>query len=666
MLDQYEFILLSMVAVLMVAFVMWSLLSSVRRESAFGRRLIGGAVLWIAALTSAAFAWRKVDVQQALPIEREIVNRPIEDPADSYVTSDSCQSCHPSEYATWYASYHRTMTQVAGPDTVVAPFDGRELFYKGQRFVVFRQEDQFKVEMDDPYWRGAPPAPREVFEIVLITGSHHMQIYWHPTGDGRRLGMFTFVWLTQEKEWIPRNSAFLLPPDRTTLSEEGRWTYLCIRCHATHGLPRQHGRTDVDTRVAEFGIACEACHGPGEEHVLANRSPSRRYGFHFDPEKPDATVVEPSRLSATPSSQVCAQCHSVWEFPGTREFKEWDKHGFPYRPGENLAESRVLVLPKNLESDPLLQDILNHEPDYFERSFWSDGMSRVVGDEYNAMIQSPCYVDGDETFSCLSCHSMHQSANDPRPVEEWRADQLKWGMDGNDACLQCHESYADDIAAHTYHETDSKGSLCYNCHMPHTSYGLLKAVRAHQVGSPTVAESLETGRPNACNQCHLDKTLAWTNEHLAKWYEIPESELTEDERTIAASILWTLRGDAGQRALMAWSMKWQPAREASGDAWMAPFVAHLLADPYDAVRFSARRTLKKLPGFEDFEMDFRAPPPDLFDGRNRAIQQWLTGQNGPERVTGAELLIHDDGELNEEVIDRLISEIDKRPIDLAE
>jgi len=57
--------------------------------------------------------------------------------------------------------------------------------------------------------------------------------------------------------------------------------------------------------------------------------------------------------------------------------------------------------------------------------------------------------------------------------------------------------------------------------MPHTSYGLLKGIRSHQINSPTVKASLATGRPNACNLCHLDKTLAWSGQKLNEWYWQP-------------------------------------------------------------------------------------------------------------------------------------------------
>src|SRR5689334_16565617 len=42
-----------------------------------------------------------------------------------FVSSASCRSCHPREYASWHASYHRRMTQPATPDAVKGTFDGK-------------------------------------------------------------------------------------------------------------------------------------------------------------------------------------------------------------------------------------------------------------------------------------------------------------------------------------------------------------------------------------------------------------------------------------------------------------------------------------------------------------------------------------------------------------
>ncbi len=67
---------------------------------------------------------------------------------------------------------------------------------------------------------------------------------------------------------------------------------------------------------------------------------------------------------------------------------------------------------------------------------------------------------------------------------------------------------------------------CYNqCHMPFTTYGLLKAIRSHQVSSPSVqAKFGKRAGPIACNQCHQDKTLAWTSDYLSRWYDDAKAE----------------------------------------------------------------------------------------------------------------------------------------------
>jgi hypothetical protein len=133
--------------------------------------------------------------------------------------------------------------------------------------------------------------------------------------------------------------------------------------------------------------------------------------------------------------------------------------------------------------------------------------------------------------------------------------------------------------------------------MPHTTYGLLKTIRSHQISSPSVQATVETGRPNACNLCHLDKTLGWTADYLEQWYGESRPALGDDEESVAAAVLWLLKGDAGQRAIVAQAMGWAPAQEASGSAWLAPYLALTQKDQYDAVRLIASRSLRTLPTF---------------------------------------------------------------------
>ncbi len=77
-----------------------------------------------------------------------------------------------------------------------------------------------------------------------------------------------------------------------------RWNDNCVFCHNVAPNP---GRDEVSgafrTEVAEMGIACEACHGPGAAHARANADPVRRYVLHLGGHG-DPTIVNPSRLVA--------------------------------------------------------------------------------------------------------------------------------------------------------------------------------------------------------------------------------------------------------------------------------------------------------------------------------------------------------------------------------
>ena len=50
-------------------------------------------------------------------------------------------------------------------------------------------------------------------------------------------------------------------------------------------------------------------------------------------------------------------------------------------------------------------------------------------------------------------------------------------------CTTAHHA-APKLTAHTHHVDGSSGSNCLNCHMPHTTYGVLKAIRSHEISSP--------------------------------------------------------------------------------------------------------------------------------------------------------------------------------------
>ena len=112
---------------------------------------------------------------------------------------------------------------------------------------------------------------------------------------------------------MPMDAAFIDPPTNHRQPRLPRWNLACLKCHVTKPVPAVED-AEMDTTVTEFGIACEACHGPGEAPVAANQNPLRRYEKHpAGDDVADATIVNPLRSDPTRSSDVCGQCHGITE-----------------------------------------------------------------------------------------------------------------------------------------------------------------------------------------------------------------------------------------------------------------------------------------------------------------------------------------------------------------
>ncbi|MEZ4328258.1 MAG: cytochrome c3 family protein [Polyangiales bacterium] len=494
---------------------------------------------------------------------------PVVGAALGFASSDACRACHPGQYESWHDTFHRTMTQVAGPDTVLAPFDGRTLDERGRSARVLQEDGRYYVEStrSGQRWR-----------VVMLTGSHHLQAYWLRLEDGR-LSQFPFVYLMREQRWLANSDSFLQPePKPEEEFEEYIWGDGCVNCHSTGGPfhPADVEPHVTTTRaVTELGIACEACHGGAEEHAQRNRDPRRRYALHAAGAAPDDTIVNPRRLDAEHAASVCGRCHTVADHLD-------DDPGFA--PGAHLADSldhpRLWAL---LDANDHVTDFsaLSERDRDLVESFWNGGTVRVAGREYDGMIRSECYLQAE--LSCISCHSVHGGT---------RAGQVPHENDDAQMCGSCHERELADVPAHTHHAAGSVGSECVSCHMPYTSYGLLMATRSHRLDSPVASGFGARDAPNACNLCHQDQSLAWTARTLDAWYERSSPPIPEALADIPAGALWLLRGDAVQRALAAWHLRQRWVQESGDLRELEPHLVTLLNDPVSAVRQVGGRTLQ--------------------------------------------------------------------------
>lgn len=554
-----------------------------------------------------------------------------------YAGSAECKACHEREHASWARTFHRSMTRAPAGDAIEAPCAAlpANLGIDGVRV---------QLSCDGGAMRATLGAATR--DVRLVTGSHHYQVFWVDGARPGELDALPFVWLREEGRWAPRRDVFLAPPGPELFRVS--WGGNCAQCHATSPRPgRDRGAERFETDAAELGIACEACHGPGADHAKKMKSPLARARART--ERSEATgVVDPRSLSAERASMICGQCHSV-AYP--RDEDEWWARGYSrrYRPGEDLRDARILITREVLGAPGA--PTLEAPPDSL---FFRDGALRVTGRELHDTLASACHEKGEgaRRLSCLSCHAMHDGSPDRQLAPER-------GEDG--ACASCHDARRYAHAEHTHH---AGGAVrCVDCHMPRTTYGLLRAIRAHRIDAPRARAAGPGERPDACSLCHVERSAAWTARAIAGlWGATPGDAALAEVSSVASA---ALRGDAGQRAIAAAALGRLPGRERrAADAWREGVLARLLEDPYAAVRSVARASLVSL-GVEEARGFDPSGPPEERASRARAVRAAVGARAGPMPL---EVALPRDarGAIDDATLDQWYASRDATPVFLAE
>lgn len=534
--------------------------------------------------------------------EPELAADPVEWPAVSPAT---CAECHPGEHESWHRSFHRSMTREATPENVKARFDGAIIRHGETQARMLREGDRYLLE------RTSPGEPRRL-SVDRIVGSHWFQQFLHREANGTYVRL-PLAYHLVEQRWLHIDGVFLSPDSGEFFANMAVWNESCLYCHNTR--PSKNPRfPGYETSVAELGISCEACHSAGAKHVRDARRAA---------ENPAASIVHPARLPVERADEVCARCHG-----GTMpRLAEWNRQTFadPYLAGRDLRRYWFTIFSeaeqKSLQQNPDDPHARSLKPEKLDGRFWGDGTPLTTALEYQGMALSKCYENGRGRMTCLTCHTMHGS--DPNH-------QLKDGMRTNAACYSCHPGYQDRLREHTHHAPDSAGSQCQNCHMPHQVFSLLDTHRSHRIEVPRVRDSLGTGKPHACNLCHLEKSLGWTQDALGKWYGTKPEPLSEDDRTISSAVLHLMRSDARSRAVAAGAFAWPPAQQASGTDWAGPILLKSLeVERYQAVRYLALKALRSMYPEEMKGYDYQASHADR-DRALNSLRAKLAGAKAPD------------------------------------
>ena len=412
----------------------------------------------------------------------------------AFVGSETCAGCHQAQAELWRASQHNHAMAHATAKSVLGDFNDASFDYHGIRSRFFRDGEKFLVETD-----GAD-GQLQTFQVKYTFGVEPLQQYLVEFPDGR-VQALPIAWDTRPKDKGGQRWFHIYPDENIQHDDVLHWTklnqnwnFMCAECHST-GVRRNYdaAQNRFATQFAEISVGCEACHGRGSAHVAwakqqqswwpFGRKPDASQGLpvRFDERRDivwrhDAKSGNPQRNFTPPllrkEVETCGLCHAR-----RAQFSE------DWIPGHWLSDTHMVT--------PLTRGL-----------YEADGQMRDVEETYNygPFKQSRMFAAG---VTCSDCHEPHSA---------------KLRASGDAVCTQCHapERYA--AAAHSHHEAAAPPVGCVSCHMPAHSYMVVDRRHDHSLRVPRPDLTVKLGTPNACNDCHADKSAAWAAEQVEKWY----------------------------------------------------------------------------------------------------------------------------------------------------
>lgn len=476
--------------------------------------------------------------------------------ARDYIGPSACGECHPEEHAKWSASLHRVMNQrLTGADraTPVGDFGGEVVRYAGG-------EARFETVGGAPMMTLVKAGSTVRYRVTRSIGVRGLQEYVG-IADGTAVEVrLPFGWWPRRGGWYPQPYFDpWLPEERFDAYAQVRepWAERCPWCHSTYPFEQRIAR--VSGRNLGHGL---------ERHFEAATVPADR----------DRLALE--RQVTVGIS--CESCHLGGRAHAEGAPIHFVPIGAPAREGAPAASTFT-----DERRDPEIVNAVCAQCHSGPSPHFADGSATRNSSEALDLVAGAC-----SGIRCVDCHDPHRADS--------RLDEAR----SLAACTRCHDSLADPAAvrAHTKHDAVS----CLDCHMPRVTMGIDRYVRTHRISSPTDASMLRAAAPNACNLCHLDRTLQWTVDELAARHGI-----RIDTRGLPAlddnvGETWLASGEPAVRlvAAMAYARAPLALRRAS-----LPLLVRGLDDPLAHVRtwtlFAVEEVLGKKLGTGEY--DPRAP-----------------------------------------------------------
>jgi len=400
-----------------------------------------------------------------------------------FIGKERCIDCHKVEYDLWEKSDHKKAMEVATDSSVLGNFNNIKFISRGKETLFYKKDGKFFVKTE-----GVGGNIQDL-EITHTFGYTPLQQYLIPFEDGK-YQCLPIAWNTEKSEWFSLPEMVypdekLSPTNWLYWTNAGQnWNGMCAECHSTNLKKNFDPETkSFNTTYSEINVSCEACHGPGSAHEdWANLPEMAR-----PTDNNTGLIVKTSGINNREYVELCTRCHSR-----RSQFDNYDH-----------------------DREDLLDSML---PELITENYHPDGQILEEDYVYGSFIQSKMF---DNDVQCNDCHDVHSG---------------ELLFEDNKLCAQCHIADVYDTENHHFHKykgeegepiilKDKKievgeGALCVKCHMPGQYFMGVDYRPDHSIRVPRPDLTISINTPNACNDCHADKTAKWADEYITKWYGV--------------------------------------------------------------------------------------------------------------------------------------------------
>jgi len=494
--------------------------------------------------------------------------------AATYVGEARCAQCHAEQAQAWRTSHHALAMQTAGDASVLGNFNNAQFASDGMTSSFFKKDSKFYVHTEGP--DGKP----QDYALPYTFGVSPLQQYLVPFPNGR-MQSFVVAWDSRSKQQGGQRWFNLYPGQKITPGDPLHWTgrnqtwnYMCADCHSTN-LRKNYdlAKDSYATTWSDIDVSCESCHGPGSNHVAW--AEARKKGPYQSSAGADGLVAD-----LRPAKGAWAALE-----PGSATM-HWKGETRSHNEINTCAPCHARRHPITADCQPGQPFLDAYVPSLLEEGvYYPDGQILEEDYEWGSFVQSKRYHEG---VTCSDCHDPHTA--------KLRSSNL------NSVCEKCHSAAKFDIPQHHHHQAGSAGALCVNCHMPTKTYMVVDVRRDHSFRVPRPDFSVAYGTPNACNQCHKDKSNGWAVDAVVKWYGPNRRQEAHFVEAIDAGRRGLPNAEIALTALIQDSTKPAIAR-ATALSLLPPYlspasmpaVQAALADNDAQVRSQAVRSLEPLP-----------------------------------------------------------------------